>query len=72
MKKHMEPLLKLDSAALNKRRSTLSTEIVESHRGVINGELQNTQVMRHKRRELARVNTMLSMLSKSEKTEVKK
>ncbi|MEK7472396.1 MAG: hypothetical protein AAB624_04090 [Patescibacteria group bacterium] len=75
MKKHMEPLLKLDAVALTKKRGVLTNEIVENRRGVINGEIQNTQVVKAKRRELARVNTMLNMLSNSEKlekTEVKK
>jgi len=66
MKKHMETLVKLDSNALLKKQGTLMIEIVESRRGIINGEIQNTQVVRAKKRELARVNTLLNMLSNSE------
>ncbi len=66
MKKYMEALVKLDSTALAKKRGTLMIEVVESRRGIINGEIQNTQVTKAKRRELARVNTLLNMLSNSE------
>ena len=63
MKKHMETLSKLDSTALLKKQVTLMAEIIETRRGVINGEIQNTQVTKAKKRELARVNTVLSMQS---------
>lgn len=65
MKKHMEHLLKLDSTALNKKRAELMTEIIETRRGMLGGEIQNTQVVKAKRRELARVNTMLNTSSNS-------
>lgn len=70
MKKHMEKLLKLDAVALAKEKATLTTDIIATRRGVINGEIQNTQVTKAKRRELARVNTLLNMLSNSD-SEVK-
>ena len=66
MKKHMENLLKLDSSALAKKRAELMKEIVENRRGVIGGEIQNTQVVKSKRKELARVNTLLNMISNSD------
>jgi ribosomal protein L29 len=65
MKKHMEKLLKLDNATLRKRSVELKAEIIESRRGVIGGEIQNTQVVKQKRRELARVNTLLNTSSNS-------
>lgn len=66
MKKHMEKLLKLDAITLTKEKVSLTSDIIATRRGVINGEIQNTQIVRAKRRELARVNTMLNMLSNSE------
>ena len=71
MKKHMENLLKLDNSALVKKRAELMKEIVENRRGVIGGEIQNTQVVKSKRKELARVNTLLNMLSNSDAVVVK-
>lgn len=73
MKKHMEHLLKLDNSALTKKRIELMTEITESRRGIIGGEIQNTQVVKTKRKELARVNTLLNASSNSvESTEIVK
>lgn len=66
MKKHMEKLLKLDATTLTKEKVTLTADIIATRRGVINGEIQNTQIVRAKRRELARVNTLLNMSSNSE------
>lgn len=74
MKKHMQDLLKMDTTALTKKRGILMTEIIETKRGIINGEIQNTQLAKIKRQELARVNTLLntsSNLGNTNPTEVK-
>lgn len=65
MKKHMESINKLDMPALLKERASLKIDIFATRRGVINGEIQNTQASKSKRRELARVNTLIKMLSDS-------
>lgn len=59
MKKYMDQLAKLDAKSLNKRVGDLQLEIVEARRGVVSGEIQNNQVIKQKRQELARVNTLL-------------
>ncbi len=60
MKKHMEGLLKLSSKELASRASELTKEISDLRRGIMTGEVENHQLAKIKRRELARVSTLLN------------
>lgn len=53
-------LRKLSTAELTATSTTLQTEIVELKRRMHMGEVQNTKLLRHKRKDLARVLTVLS------------
>ena len=50
---------KLKTEELTKRSSELRDEIVELKRRLYSGEVQNTRVIRAKRKDLARVLTVL-------------
>lgn len=51
---------KLKTEELTKRSSELRDEIVELRRRLYSGEVQNTRVIRTKRKDLARVLTVLA------------
>lgn len=50
---------KLTTEELTKQSSALQTEIVELKRRLYSGEVQNVRVIRTKRKDLARVYTVL-------------
>jgi len=50
---------KLSTAELTKQNSQLRDEIAELRRRLYSGEVQNVRVIRHKRKDLARVMTVL-------------
>jgi ribosomal protein L29 len=50
---------KLTTEELTKQSTALQTEIVELRRRLYSGEVQNVRVLRHKRKDLARVYTVL-------------
>jgi len=51
---------KLSTTDLTKESTKLRTEITELKRRLILGEIQNNRVIRNKRKDLARVMTVLS------------
>lgn len=51
---------KLSTAELTKESTKLREEIAEMKRRVVSGELQNVRLIRGKRKDLARVLTVLS------------
>lgn len=51
---------KLSTAELTKQSTQLREEIAEMRRAVHSGEQNNVRVIRHKRKDLARVLTVLS------------
>lgn len=51
---------KLSTADLTKESTKLREEIVELKRRVVLGETQNVRLVRHKRKDLARILTVLS------------
>lgn len=58
---------KLSTVELTQRSSELRDEIVELRRRLYNGEVQNVRVIRNKRKDYARVLTVLGeQLSKEE------
>lgn len=59
MNKHMEPILKLKKNELEDKALALRSDIEEARRSVYAGEAQNHQMIRAKRKELARVMTTL-------------
>jgi len=50
---------KLTTDELTKQSTALQTEIVELRRRLYSGEVQNVRVLRHKRKDLARIYTVL-------------
>ncbi len=50
---------KLTTEELTKQSTALQAEIVELRRRLYSGEVQNVRVLRHKRKDLARVYTVL-------------
>ncbi|MBX4196964.1 50S ribosomal protein L29 [Candidatus Saccharibacteria bacterium] len=50
---------KMTTEQLTKQSSALQTEIVELRRRLYSGEVQNVRVLRTKRKDLARVYTVL-------------
>jgi large subunit ribosomal protein L29 len=50
---------KMSTEELTKHTSALQTEIVELRRRLYSGEVQNVRVLRSKRKDLARVYTVL-------------
>jgi large subunit ribosomal protein L29 len=50
---------KLSTAELTKQSNSLQSEIVELRRRLYSGEVQNVRVLRNKRKDLARVYTVL-------------
>lgn len=60
MKKHMETLSKLKADELTKKAVELRADIEIMRRSVMTGETTNHQTIKQKRRELARVKTLLS------------
>lgn len=50
---------KLSTVDLTKQSTALQTEIVELRRRLYSGEVQNVRVLRTKRKDLARVYTVL-------------
>lgn len=56
----IQEIRKLSTADLAKQSTNLREEIADLRRQVAMGELQSTRVIRNKRRELARVLTILS------------
>ena len=58
---------KLSTQQLTKQSSDLRDEIVELRRRIYSGEVQNVRVIRHKRKDLARLLTVLQeQLSKED------
>lgn len=51
---------KMTTEELTKQSASLQTEIVELRRRLYNGEVQNVRLLRTKRKDLARVFTVLS------------
>jgi ribosomal protein L29 len=58
---------KLSTAELTKESSKLRDEIVELKRGKLIGESQNVRLVKHKRKDLARVLTVLGEQLSKEK-----
>ena len=56
----MEEIRKMETAALVSTSTKMRDEIAEMKRRIHLGETQNTRVLRVKRRELARILTVLS------------
>jgi large subunit ribosomal protein L29 len=50
---------KMTTEELTKQTSSLQTEIIELRRRLYTGEVQNVRVLRNKRKDLARVYTVL-------------
>lgn len=50
---------KMSTEELTKKTNNLQTEIVELRRRLYSGEVQNVRVLRNKRKDLARVYTVL-------------
>ena len=50
---------KMTTTELTKQSTALQTEIIELRRRLYSGEVQNVRVLRHKRKDLARVYTVL-------------
>ncbi len=50
---------KMSTVELTKQSSALQTEIVELRRRLYSGEVQNVRILRTKRKDLARVFTVL-------------
>jgi large subunit ribosomal protein L29 len=50
---------KMSTEELTKQTSALQTEIIELRRRLYSGEVQNVRVLRSKRKDLARVYTVL-------------
>lgn len=50
---------KMSTVELTKQSSALQTEIIELRRRLYSGEVQNVRVLRTKRKDLARVFTVL-------------
>lgn len=68
MKKHMKPLTTLKTEDLVKKSKELKTEIIDLRRGIKTGDVQNTQAAKLRRRELARIKTILSLPVKTEQS----
>ncbi len=60
MKTSMEDIRKMSTEQLIKQTTALKAEIAEMKRRIYMGETQNTRTVRTKRRELARMLTVLS------------
>lgn len=58
---------KQSTSQLTKQSSELRDEIVELRRRLYSGEVQNVRVIRHKRKDLARVLTVLGEQLSKEK-----
>jgi ribosomal protein L29 len=56
----MDEIKKMSTADLVTKTSEARTEIAEMRRRIHMGEMQNTRVLRQKRRDLARMLTVLS------------
>lgn len=56
----MEEIKKMSTADLVTKSTEARTEIAEMRRRIHMGEMQNTRVLRQKRRDLARMLTVLS------------
>ncbi len=60
MKKHVETINKMSSSELQKKATELRLEIVELLRGIKTGDVQNLKAAHARKRELARVLTLLA------------
>lgn len=60
MKKYIEKLAKMNKSDLEKRSAELRTEIIDLKKGVKIGDVQNTQATKARKKELARVLTLLN------------
>lgn len=60
MKKHVGTLNKMSSSELQKKATELRLEIVELLRGIKTGDVQNLKAAHARKRELARVLTLLA------------
>ena len=60
MKKYMDKLNTVKATDLQKQSIALRAEITDLRRGIKTGDVQNTQAVRAKRKELARVLTLLA------------
>ncbi len=69
MKKYTEKYAKMNHADLAKRASELRIEIIEMKRGVKLGDVQNNQIAKKNRKDLARVLTLLGRPESSETKE---
>lgn len=69
MKKYIEKLAKMTKADLDKRSAELRTEIIDLKKGIKIGDVQNTQATKARRKELARVLTLLNNNQPAEKVE---
>lgn len=63
----MDEIRKMSTAELAKKSTELRDEIAEMRRRIHMGEVQNTRVARMKRRDLARMMTVLSEQLSKEK-----
>lgn len=66
MKKYTEIFTKMSHADLAKKASELRADIIEMKRGVKLGDVQNTQIAKKNRKDLARVLTLLASPEQSE------
>lgn len=69
MKKYTEKFTKMNHADLAKKASELRADIIEMKRGVKLGDVQNTQIAKKNRKDLARVLTLLARPESSEPKE---
>ena len=60
MKKHVETLNKMSTSELQKKAIELRVEIVDLLRGIKTGDVQNLKAAHVRKRELARVLTLLA------------
>jgi ribosomal protein L29 len=63
----MDDIRKLSTEDLVKESTSLSDDIAETRRRIHMGEVQNPRILRMKRRELARMLTVLSEVLSKEK-----
>lgn len=66
MKKYMDSLTKLKAPELEKKATELRSDIEIARRSVMTGETTNHQTIKLKKRELARVNTLLAQAGSDE------
>lgn len=72
MKKYMTNIEKMNSTDLNKKAVDLRVEISDLKRGLKTGDVQNTQAVRLRKKELARVLTLIAKPKIEEPVKVEK